>query len=216
MPSTARGAVALSTALLLAACSASPRLYSHRPAEADGTPVALNALHAIVLESEGRRLLRPGETARFDDEAIVLQGGDADAAPERIELSHIDRLELRGADGRLRAVPVRSPDDLLEFSSLPRVTEILTRDGRRLEVDGERRVARFGLDRLAVEVVDADDASVVHARVTLDEIDSLVLYEPDLLGATLRSPAFWLVSAAAAGLVVWIGDQGDERSLAVE
>lgn len=203
-------ALALVLATLLAACSRPPRIYSDLPVHPDGSAVEIGRVRAIVLEAEGRRVLAGSELLSFGEGFFEIVADDN--VLDRFALSGIAALEVENAEGELESIDIRSPDDLLEFEDLPRIQRVTTLEGRTyLLGEGEGR-AVWRSDRLALNILDPLGAQV--AEVGLEEIHELVLFEPDLLGATLASPAFWVVGAAAAGLVVWISGQQDEEGLA--
>jgi hypothetical protein len=203
-------ALAFVLATLLAACSTPPRIYSDLPVHPDGSAVEIGLVRAIVLEAQGRRVLARSERLSFGEGFFEIS--DDETVLDRFALSGIASLEVENLEGELELVDIRSPDDLLEFEDLPRIQRVTTLDGQTyLLGDGKGR-AVWRSDRLALDILDPLGAQI--AEIGLDEIHELVLFEPDLLGATLASPAFWVVGAAAAGLVVWINGRQDEEGLA--
>ena len=203
-------ALALVLAASLAACSTPPRIYSSLPVRPDGRAVEVGRVRAIVLEAEGRRVLAVSEQLSFGEGFFEI--AEDSEVVDRYALTGIATLEVENAEGDLEAIDIRSPDDLLEFEDLPRIQRVTTLEGQTyLLGDGKGRAA-WRSDRLALNILDPLGTRV--AEVGIEEIHELVLFEPDLLGATLASPAFWVVGAAAAGLVVWINGRQDEEDLA--
>ena len=192
----------------LLACGVPPRLYRDPPVDGRGAPIDFSRIRAIVLESRDRHRVGERDTVRFLGDRIVIQHPGAKPEDETYLLDEIAAVEFATEGGRLEAVDVRTPDDLLDFPDLPRIDRIRTRDGRTL--GGEGFDVRWSLDRLGLVVHEGDSME----EIPLSEVAEVELYDPDFLHSTLASPAFWAVGAVAAGLVVWIGTRQDEDSLA--
>lgn len=198
------------------ACASSARVYSVVPVDREGAPVEIARIDLIRFDDGTRRALVPGESLGLAGQTLVIEGpvrADGTRRTESFAVDAVESLRRPLEDGTDDWIEVRTPADLGAFETLPRIQRIDTAAGRSIEFDtAAPRTARWSADRLAivVEGPDPDDSE----SIGLDEIARIELFEPDALGSTLASPGFWIVGAAAAGLVIWLADAEDEDSLA--
>lgn len=209
-------AVGLPVSMLLGACAPHARVYSSDPVDAEGQALETDRVDLLLLEDGVRRGLLPGETLRLEGRAFVIEGpadADGNRPSESVSVTVVEALRARLADGTERWIDVHTPDDLQDYSSLPRIQAIDTADGERIVLGEEGDlVARWSTDRLSILVGPEGDPDP--RVISLDTVSRVELHEPDLFRSTLASPAFWIVGAAATGLAIWLAGVGDEDSLA--
>lgn len=206
----------LLAAIALTACAPSARIYSVVPVDREGTPIDVSRIDLVRFDDGSRRSLQPGESLALVGQSLVIEGAaraDGSRPSESFAVRAVESLRQPLADGTEHWIEVRTPADLDEFETLPRIQSIDTSDGRHFDLDAAGgRTARWSADRLSI-VIEGGDAKESET-VDLDAIARVELFAPDALGSTLASPGFWLVGAAAAGLVIWLADAQDEDSLA--
>lgn len=200
----------------LTACSPAARVYSVVPVDREGTPVDIARIDLILFDDGVRRALLPGESLALVGHALVIEGAprtDGSRPSESFAVRSVESLRQPLEDGTDHWIEVRTPADLDEFDTLPRIESIDTAQGDRVVLgEGSGRSARWSADRLAI-VIEGEDSEEVET-LELDTIARVELFVPDALGSTLASPGFWIVGAAAAGLVIWLADAQDEDTLA--
>lgn len=200
----------------LSACSPAARVYSVVPVDREGAPVDIGRIDLIRFDDGTRRSLLPGESLSLVGRTLVLEGtprADGSRPSESFAVRSVESFRQPLEDGTDHWIEIRTPGDLDEFDTLPRIHSIDTAQGERVVLGEESgRSARWSADRLAI-VIDGAGSDQVE-RIELDTIARVELFVPDALGATLASPGFWIVGAAAAGLVIWLAGAQDEDTLA--
>lgn len=201
----------------ITACAPSVRVYSTVPVDREGRPLDVALLDLVLLEDGTRRPLLPGESLSLIGQSFVIEGPprtDGTRASQSIAVDAIESVRQTSADGTQHWIEVRTPRDLATYTALPRIQWLETSEGERVDIANDRgRSARWSEDRLAIEIV--QDGSDPIRSIALDAIGRVELFAPDLVGSTLKSPVFWIVGAAAAGLAIWIADAQDDESLAI-
>ena len=210
--------LALSTLLLLVACSPPPAIYSRNPVDADGTPFSDQALIRLELKDHTRYELGEGETLHIEGGVLVIRSqvrADGSRRQRAFDLDEVELLKVRHADGDEGWYPVATPAGLIEFASLPRLNRITLVDGEVIELDREME-ADWSASQLEI-VVGPDGTPASDRRVLpLEEIESVQLADTSPLKSTLLSPKFWIVVGAAAVLGWFLAGQENSDNTAVE
>lgn len=190
----------------LAGC-ASTRVYSLDPVAPDGGPLPLERVSALLFEDGGFEEFDPPLALRVED-------GDFLAPPDRRwATAQVEAVEVVRPGGDRDELAVLTPDDLAGSTDPPRLESLLTRQGERVGIPAGRDAWRWSTSGLGIVLLRGPEAG---REIPLDEVDRIELYRPSLLGATVKSPAFWVAAAVGVGLFVWVQQDPDDRELAIQ
>lgn len=189
--------------LALLACAPPQRIYSLDPVDPRGARLPLQLAARIRFETGEELKVVPA----LHIEADRLHSADGKSWP----LASIDSIDYRDAGGELHRLRVESPDDLLSYDELPRITEVQLRDGRRVELGSDNNWSRWAEDRLGLEI-SLDGLNF--ENLPLEQLHTIRLYDGGLMRDSLRSWKFWTVAGGAA-VLVWVISTRSEDNLAV-
>jgi hypothetical protein len=207
-------------------CAPAQRIYSTDPVDRSGHPVPWDEVR--VLESEQGRIVRlsTGETVRLRDGVVQIvpasttaarsdapgpsSGGASSTSWELADLAAVDVAE---SASKTRRIEVLTPDDLFAKEHEPRVEQITLRDGTHIALDANARGPH--LDMGGAELV-LPRPGAESLTIPVAEIATLQVARPGFVGSTLRSPGAWLVTAAAAGVLVLVISTRDTKNTAVK
>lgn len=196
----------LALALLLSAC-AGARVYSQDPVAPDGGPLPLDRVSALLFEDGGFEEFDPPV-------ALRLAGGEFLAAGDRAwAASQVEAVEVVRQGGDRDELAVLTPDDLAGSTDPPRLDGLVTTGGEHVEIPAGRDAWRWSTSGLGIVLLRGPDAG---REFPLEQVDRIELYRPSLLGATVKSPAFWVAAALGVGLFVWVQQDPDDRALAIQ
>ncbi len=193
-------------------CSAQPLLYSRTPVDADGATIPLARATKILFEDGSSYTLTSQETLSLRKDSLRASGSRFGTAIW--SLAQVEGIEWRDDADRLHWTKVRTPEDLRSFVTLPPLERIVMKDGQTYRLDEPPSQARLdptGLYLLLTQNEDWENAT----QLELAEVESVLLHEPNLAGATIRSPKFWLAAAAAGVAILLVSRDGDPKRTAV-
>lgn len=202
----ARRTALLLLAAWLAGC-ATARVYSQDPLAADGSPLPLGRVTALLFEDGGFEEFDPPLALRVEDGEFLAADGRRWAAAQ------VEAVEVARPGGGLDELAVLTPDDLAGSTDPPRLEALVTRDGERVEFPAGRDGWRWSTSGLGIVLLRGPAAG---REFALDEVQRIELYRPSLLDATVKSPAFWVAAAVGVGLFVWVQQDPDDRELAIQ
>jgi hypothetical protein len=198
--------------LSLLACSAPPRIYSRHPVDRDGKAIPVQRATKLVFEDGTSYTLTDKESASLRKDTVRVSGSEFGTAVW--SLGQVEGVVWKDADGKTHWADVRTPEDLRAFVSLPPIDRIRLDDGSLIQLEPEGLQAR--LDTTGLHVLVAKDGDWENARkVELTRVESVELHEPNLLGATIRSPMFWLAGVASGVAIYLVTRDGDPDVTAV-
>lgn len=194
---------ALAVLLVLSACSPPQRIYSIDPVDPRGANLPLDRALRIRFES--------GEELAVLGTLSLQQGRLHTSDGQSWPLASIDWIDFREATDSQRRVHVESPEDLLGFDELPRISTLQLRDGRRIDLGDDNEWSRWSEDRLGLEI---SQDGIEYELVSLAQLHTVKLYDGSLLRDSLGSWKFWVVAGGAAALI-WVVSTRSEDNLAV-
>ena len=198
--------------LAMVGCSAQPRIYSRVPVDQDGGRIPLESAKKIVFEDGTSYELSESESLSIRKDSLRASGSDFGTAVW--SLGQVEGIEWRDASGSLHWTDVRTPEDLRAFVKLPRIESIELADGSSFSLDDDRDNTR--LDPTGLFILLSHDEDWENAtRIELAQVEQVRLHEPNLAGATVRSPMFWLATAAAGVAIYLVTGDGDPARTAV-
>ena len=201
-------ALLLALTLGLTACSPSQSVYSMHPVDTRGNDLPFERASGIELEDGSKIYATSSERFKLEDDRIVLEGEGGGSWPIA-SVKHVDWVD---AEGDLRRNSLQSPDDLLGYAELPRISSVTMRDGERIDLGADNPHSRWSEDERAIEI---SFDGISFQELPLIEIETVQLHESQFLESTVLSWKFWAMGAAAGILLAIVLQAQGSESLAV-
>lgn len=186
--------------LCLGACAPSQRIYSLDPVSPSGEPLRLDEVLNLRLET--------GEVIVVDGALSVEAGRLVREDGSSWPVGSVHSVDYVDDRSQLRRARVETPEDLLDFDELPRITEVVLRSGRVISLGEDNPWSRWTEDRLSLEL---STDGFAFELVSLGDLQSVTLYESSLVDGTVGSWKFWVVGAGAAALIYVISTRSEEN-----